>query len=305
MSEERQTGTGGRAEQPGDTKIERATTIGALLQKRRAEFERVLPKHLSVDRVLRVAVSAVSRNRTLLVCDQSSLLRGVMQAAILGLEIDVNGEAYLVPFYNAKRGVHEAVMIAGYKGLIKLMRQSREVESVHAGFAREGDFFDFDVGDRAYVKHKPALVKRSEDPGASIAYYCAVRTRGAQFPQVTVLNPWDVEQHRQRSRAKDSGPWITDYDAMGTKTVIRVASKTAPASVNLARTLALEDRAEAGVGAASTDIFPELEALDEGSEEPVETQPTTTATEVEKEIQQKEKAHTAKPKPPREPGEEG
>src|SRR4249919_1917764 len=73
--------------------------IRALLEKTKPQMQMALPKHVSIDRMLRTTMTAIQRNPKLLECTQVSLLAAIMQGAQLGLETDgVLGEAHLVPY---------------------------------------------------------------------------------------------------------------------------------------------------------------------------------------------------------------
>ena len=108
-------------------------TFRDLLQKKRPAFEGLLPAHIKTERVLMISLQALSKNPELLECDQVSVMACLMQCAALGLEPNtILQEAWLVPFYNKKRRCKEAQFIAGYPGLIKLMRQSPLVAGIAA-----------------------------------------------------------------------------------------------------------------------------------------------------------------------------
>jgi recombinational DNA repair protein RecT len=62
-----------------------------------------------------------------------------------------------------------------------------------------------------------------------------------------VMTRREVEKHRDRSATRGSGPWVTDYEAMALKTVLRKLCKFLPASVELKRAVELDERAEAGL----------------------------------------------------------
>ena len=76
----------------------RLRTIADLLTKQRATLAQVLPRHLTADRLIRVAVAACSRDPKLLQCDLTSLYASISKAAQLGLEPGgMHRHAHLVP----------------------------------------------------------------------------------------------------------------------------------------------------------------------------------------------------------------
>lgn len=199
-----------------------------------------VPRHLTVDRLLRVAVSSIRRTPALLDCTPMSLLNCVVQASQLGLEVGGGlGHAYLVPF---KR---EATLILGYKGLMDLSRRSGVVSTIEAIAVCEGDTFRWERGLKPVLKHIPGAGDRT-DPGKVTHVYGILRLRdgGVQFD---VMTTGEVEAIRERSRAKDDGPWITDWTAMALKTVLRRLLKYAPVSVEVQRAVALDEAADAGI----------------------------------------------------------
>jgi recombination protein RecT len=192
----------------------------------RPEFERVITDRAMVDRFLRVALTEIRQNPALMRCTPDSVLGALMTAAQLGLEPGNGlGQAYLVPYRNRQADETVCTFITGYKGLLKLAWQSEQVTSVVAQTVRENDEFDFAYGLEPHLTHKPARANR----GDAYAWYAAARIVGGGSV-FEVMFREDIERIRTRSRAKDSGPWQTDYDAMARKTVIRQLAKFLPMS---------------------------------------------------------------------------
>ena len=83
------------------------------------ELARVLPTHVTPDRMVRVALTAMTRTPKLAQCDQASFFRCLLDLASLGLEPD-GRRAHLIPFENKKRNCVECQLIIDYKGLVEL-----------------------------------------------------------------------------------------------------------------------------------------------------------------------------------------
>ena len=84
-----------------------------------------VPKHLSADRMARIAATEVRKTPALLNTTPASFLGAVMQSAQLGLEPgSALGQAYLVPYGN------QCQLILGYRGMIDLARLSGQVLSL-------------------------------------------------------------------------------------------------------------------------------------------------------------------------------
>jgi recombination protein RecT len=234
-------------------------------------FEQALPqtvrKYLTPERMTKITLSALSRNPTLLTCSPESVLRSVMDAASLGLEpAGPLGHAYLVPFKNKKTGRMEAQLIVGYRGYIALARRSGEIESVSANVVYARDEFEINIAE-AVVEHKPYMPEVDSDEdgdrGVPRGVYCLAKFVGGGR-HVEFMTMADVDKIRRRSRASDSGPWVTDYEEMARKTVVRRASKYWPLSTEFAQAMEIEDAAESGEGHAPVIDMPPPEKKPSG-----------------------------------------
>lgn len=224
----------------------KADDIIALLTKMKPQLAIALPRHLSPERMLRIATTSIRRTPKLLACNQQSLLGAIMQAAQLGLECDgVLGHAYLVPFKD------EVQLIVGYKGLIDLARRSGQLSTIYARAVHAKDQFEYAYGLTERLEHIPT---READPGDIVAVYAVARLKdgGTQFEVMTAA---EVAKIRERSRAKDDGPWVTDPEEMAKKTALRRLCKMLPASVELARAVALDERADIGLSQQLEDVI--------------------------------------------------
>lgn len=224
----------------------KAETIRTLLEKAKPQIALALPRHLNADRMLRIAMTSVRRTPALLHCNPQSLLGAVVQAAQLGLEPDgVLGHAYLIPFKE------EVQLIVGYKGMVDLARRSGQLSTIFARVVYSRDQFEYAYGLTERLEHIPS---GEADPGEVVAVYAVARLKdgGQQFE---VMTRREVDEIRQRSRAKDSGPWVTDFAEMAKKTVLRRLCKMLPASVELARAVSLDERADLGLPQQLEDVI--------------------------------------------------
>jgi recombination protein RecT len=219
-----------------------------LLTGMRGHIANALPKHVDVDRMIRISVTAAAKPPApgkpgILDCTRDSVINCIMQCAQLGLEPNGPlGEAYLIPFKDFKSGTVICTLIIGYRGLVKLARQSAEISSVCARAVHAKDDFDYELGLNERLRHIPS---DEEDPGPLVRVYSVFRLKdgGVQFD---VMSKREVELIRKRSKASDSGPWVTDYEEMAKKTVIRRTSKLAPASIDdkLHRAVAIDEASD-------------------------------------------------------------
>lgn len=229
--------------------------VRKLLESLKPQIALALPKHMTADRMSRVAMTCVLRTPKLLECDQTSLAGAIVTCSQLGLEPDpMLGHAHLVPFYNSKARRYEVVVIPGYKGLMKLARNSGLVSTIDAHVVHTRDTFAYAYGLTPQLRHVP--YQGPEDAGPATHYYavCRLRDGGHVF---TVMTKAEVERHRDRfvKNVREDSTWITDFDAMAIKTAIRMLAKFMPASVELQRAAALDERVEAGVSQDLGDVI--------------------------------------------------
>lgn len=219
-----------RPEKPEDT-------IRKLLERMAPEIKRALPKHMDVDRLTRVALTTIRLNPKLLECNATSLIAAVMQAAQLGLEPGILGHCYIVPYGK------EATFVIGYRGMIDLARRSGNIESIYAHVVYANDYFRLRYGLEEELVHIPWHLREDqkfEDGGAIKGAYMVAKFKdgGHYFHYMPVA---EIEKHRQRSKAANNGPWVTDYEEMAKKTVVRSAWKWLPISVEIARKVESSD----------------------------------------------------------------
>jgi recombination protein RecT len=217
-------------------KPQQRVTLEDLLNSRRDLIAQLIPKHLTPDRLMKTALVAYARSPQLRACDVNSILKCVVQCAELGLEPNTPlGLAYLVPFKT------ECTLIVGYRGLINLARRTGELLQVEAHPVRKGDKFRVRYGSEPVLEHEPLW---EDDARDVLAFYALARLANGER-QVEVMSRSSVDAIRDRSRASKNGPWVTDYDEMGKKTVVRRMMKYLPMNPHLARAMEVDaDRDE-------------------------------------------------------------
>lgn len=209
------------------------------LERIQPALAEVLPKHVTAERIVKVVLSATARNPKLLRCSQASIIRCVMQAGELGLEIGgLLGDGYLVPFYNKDTKQEEAQFIPGYRGLLRLARNSGVIQSISAHVVYDDDKFELDLAEES-MKHHPNLKAGERRDGSIFCVYAVARFKDGGKQTEFMTRP-QVDAIRNRSKASNSGPWVTDYAEMARKTVVRRLCKYLPLSPELARALEID-----------------------------------------------------------------
>lgn len=201
----------------------------------------VLPKHVTPERLVKIVLLATQKNQDLLKCSTQSIAQCLMQGAELGLELGgALGQAYLVP-YKTKDGSYTAQFIIGYRGLIQLARNSGSLESIAAHVVYRSDPFKVNLAEEEVI-HDLDLSATDRKDGDIVAAYAIARffpppgrDKGAK--QIEVMTRAQIDAIRNRSRAGNFGPWVTDYAEMARKTVVRRLCKYLPLSPEIVRAL--------------------------------------------------------------------
>lgn len=226
------------------------------LEKMKPELARALPRHLSADRLMRVAFTTIRQNPKILECTPQSLMGAVMQSAQLGLEPDALGSCYMVPYNrkvqtpNGEQWVKEVQLQIGYKGMIELVRRTGQVTSIVANAVFQNDVFEFEYGLNETLRHVPVM---TGERGEIIAFYAYARFKdgGHAF---AVMSVEDVNKVRDKfsksinNRTKEIyGPWADHYESMAKKTVIKALIKYMPISVEIQNDIIQDETVKPGI----------------------------------------------------------
>ncbi len=167
------------------------------LTKSQKTMQQLIPagSGLMPARAIAVVLDCLYRNPDLLSCKPSSIVRSVMHAAEIGLELGSPlGEAYLVPFKG------EATMMIGYKGFVRLMLGSPRVQIVKGVLVREGDTFEVDEGENK-ITHVWAKSNRGD-----ITHAYARVWYSETLSQFEVMDRKELDQIK--AMAKGRSPWL-------------------------------------------------------------------------------------------------
>ncbi|WP_258959132.1 recombinase RecT [Paenibacillus tyrfis] len=283
--------------------------IKAELKENFQAIKSLVPKHMTPERLARITLTAISRTPKLVECTPMSIVGAVMNCATLGLEPNLIGHAYLVPFWNGKSGMMECQFQIGYKGQIDLIRRTGDVSKIYAETVYENDLFVYIKGEDKRLIHVPfdmlhllenfvpnkddfmeimiqqaiASIKNRnpKDQGKAVRYYSAYRLKDGAFDFATMTAEQCLAHANRHSKSKDKGghlfgTWIDHFDSMCKKTCIKEMAKYMPISIEIQEKLALDEavlKPRKGNGIESDNIFDvDFKVIDES--EP--GQPTTT-----------------------------
>lgn len=176
---------------------------------------------------------------------RASLVAACYLAAELHLPF-LMGRMWLVPRKNGD--VQEVQAMVGYQGLVDLITApGTGVTYVDAAVVYAKDDFDFERGTNAYLRHRayrPDIADNAKQ--ADVVVDRGPRTHvWAQVVYANGQTRFDVMTYAEveaiRKRGQGGGPWTTDWDEMGKKTVLRRLAKTQRISLDAMRVIERED----------------------------------------------------------------
>ena len=223
-------------------------SVQELLKKHKNQFAMVLPKSLSVDRLMRIVMSTVTINPKLLQCEQKSFLRSVLQSASLGLEPGGPlGLAHLVPFYNGARQQMECQLIVDYKGYIALAHNSGEVGRIHAAIIYEKEPWEW-AKDGTLI-HKP--LPPSQRGEKKVMVFAKAFDKTGNLLAEKFLWAEEVEAIKTKALGNKKNtalnPWNTAEESMWLKSPVRRLAKWMPMAAEMQKAAVIEEYQEEGI----------------------------------------------------------
>ena len=201
------------------TTVSPLVAIQGTLEKMADKFNEALPQHMEVNKFISVAKLTLNKNQNLVNADRNSLLQTFMDSAKDGLYLD-GKEASAVLYGN------QVKYIPMVEGVIKVLHNSGLIKSICAEVVYENDLFDYELGTKQHITHKPLI---TGDRGKPVCVYAiAVTSNDGQY--IEIMNMDEVEKCRQVSKGSSSphSPWVKWYDQMAKKTVIHRIAKRLP-----------------------------------------------------------------------------
>jgi len=219
-------------------------TLIQYIEKCKGQIEMALPKHITVDRIARIAQTTIRKNPKLALCTINSVMGAIMESAQLGLELNTPlGLAYLIPY--EKKGIMEAQFQIGYKGVIELAYRAKIFACITAFEVYKNDHFEYSYGLNAKLEHIPA----HDQEGEAILYYAYYKTKDGGFDYRVWSRKKVLEHAKKYSKSWDvkhndfkfGSAWRDNFDSQAKKTVLLDALKYAPKSVEIAQVLEIND----------------------------------------------------------------
>ena len=220
--------------------------ITNVFNKTEERFKSVAPSAISYEAERGFAMQILTNNSWLMTVAQNnttSLAQAIINVAAIGLSLNpAEKQAYLIS-RNIKEGqkwVNKIFLEPSYIGLCRLATNSGSIEWIQAKIVYEKDsFMDNGVGEKPEHKYNAF----GKDRGDFVGVYCVAKTHTNDY-LTTLLDAEQVTGIMARSEAYkafkeknkgNGGPWVTDFEEMAKKSVIRNAFKTWPRSVTSER----------------------------------------------------------------------
>jgi len=250
-----------------------STSLSQLLEKSKDQIAVALPQHMTAERMIRVAITAIRKQPRLADCFPLSIIGCIIESSQLGLYPDgILGDAYLVPYWNGKAKRLEAQLQPGYRGLINLARRSGQVSAIYSEPVYSCDKFRVELGTDHTIDHVPNY----DDPKRGVekdelgipiglrGVYAVVKFKDgtADFEYMPLHRIMEI---RNNSKSKDehgnvTGPWLTHFEEMARKTPIRRLAKRLPLSPEFQKAAILDEYVDAG---NAPDLVSEIDATSE------------------------------------------
>lgn len=226
-----------------EQKFTLATFNGTLTNERTQQYlAQVLGEKKSA--FVNNVTALVSNNEALQQCEPLTVMYAAIKATALNLPLDPNlGFAYVIPFWNGKKGKQEAQFQLGYRGYLQLAMRSGQFRTINVRDVREGEIVAED-----FVSGEITFEKREHREELPIIGYVAFMELLNGFRKMTFWTVEEINQHGLKysqtyanERTRANSKWATDFDAMAKKTVLKLLlAKYAPMSVDMQQAISAD-----------------------------------------------------------------
>jgi recombination protein RecT len=242
-----------------DTGIDPYKKAQSYLKAMLPAITEALPKSkgMSAERLTRMTLTTLKTNPKLLECSIESLLGAVLQSAQLGLEPNLLGSCYFIPY---KGTVSFQI---GYKGLIDLVTRKGEVTNIVSQVVHKGDEFHYEFGRNETLRHIPAA--NSERGEIEYVYAYANMKNGGFVFQVMHIS--EIEKIRDNhsisySYDKNNSIWVKHFESMAIKSCIKKLIKYLPISVETQEAVSHDETVRKDITAEVITIDDDGEIID-------------------------------------------
>jgi recombination protein RecT len=218
--------------------IKKPATIQQLMEAMKPQIALTLPRHLTPERMVRVALTAIKTTPKLMDCEPQTILACVMLASQLGLEPGVLGQCYLIPYGKT------CTLVPGWRGLLDLVNRAGKA-SCWTGAVYRGDEFDWQLGSNPSLTHRP-----TGDDGELTHVYAVGRIKGSDWPIIEVWPIAKVTRHLNRYNKVGERHYAKansgNFEMYARKVALLQVLKYVPQSIELATAYKVDAAAEMG-----------------------------------------------------------
>jgi recombination protein RecT len=217
------------------------TVFSNFMEKVKPQLALALPKHMTADRMARLAMTAFSTSPQLQNCDQKSIAAAIMTAGQLGLEPGVNGAGYLIPYGRT------CTFVPGWKGLVDLVSRSGR-GTVYTGVIFKDQRYEFRDG----AKRDLLILNETEldDPDDITHAYAIGWVKDAAMPIIELWTVAKIKKHRDKyNKVGQKHYSYRDWEMYCRKVPLLQVLKYMPCSVEMSNAISISSASESGRGA--------------------------------------------------------
>ena len=219
--------------------------FSGFMDKFKPQLALALPKHLTAERMARLALTAFSTNSAIQRCDPKSIAASIMTAGQLGLEPGVNGAGYLIPYGRT------CTFVPGWKGLVDLVSRSGRGTVFTGVIFKDQEYTFVDGARRDLVIHNETDL---DDPEDITHAYAVGWVRDASMPIIELWTVTKIRRHRDKYNKVGKNHYsYRDWEMYARKVPLLQVLKYMPCSIEVANALAISNAAEAGRSATISD----------------------------------------------------
>lgn len=219
-------------------RCEKPSDLMAYMKRAESQIASALPRHITPERMMRLALTCFSSNKDLRTCHPLSIISSIVIASQLGLEPGIQGQGYLIPY----KGV--CTFVPGWQGLVGLLNNTGRA-TAWTGAVFNGDTFEFELGSCPKCRHIPGPNYGEEDQLTG-AYACA-KVNGSEQP---IIEWWPADRilrHRDKHNKVGNKHYSFRHPEMyARKVVLLQVLKYVPKSIELQNAISAADAAEMG-----------------------------------------------------------
>ena len=222
----------------GDKKLSPVAAFSSFMDKLKPQMALALPKHLTADRMTRLALTAFSTSEALQRCTTKSIAASIMTAGQLGLEPGVNGAGFLVPYGTT------CTFVPGWKGLVDLVSRSGRGTVFTGVIFKDQEYTFIDGAKRDLIIHNETDL---DDPEDITHAYAIGWVKDATMPIIELWRVSKLKKHRDKYNKQGVKHYsFSDWEMYCRKIPLLQVIKYMPCSIDVANAVALSDAADRG-----------------------------------------------------------